>query len=85
MIRKATIKDVKVIHELLLEYGKKALSYLDAHPDTFGIVLLGRPYNAFASEANMGIPHKVASRNVMIIPHDMLALDSYPVEKKMVR
>jgi predicted nucleotide-binding protein (sugar kinase/HSP70/actin superfamily) len=69
--------------EELLDYGKKALEFLDTHPDTFGIVLLGRPYNAFADEANMGIPHKIASRNMMVIPFDMLLLDDYVIDKKM--
>ena len=80
---KKAIEKQKQFEKELLDYGKKALTYLDAHPDTFGIILLGRPYNAFASEANMGIPHKVASRNVMIIPLDMLPIDRYSVDKKI--
>jgi predicted CoA-substrate-specific enzyme activase len=67
----------------LRQHGKRALDYLNAHPETFGIVLFGRPYNAFAREANMGIPHKVASRGYIIIPHDMLPTDAYPVHQKM--
>ncbi len=67
----------------LYRYGRKALHYLDKNPDTFGIVLFGRPYNSFTDDANMGIPHKTASRGYMIIPHDMLEVDEYPVDKKM--
>lgn len=67
----------------LLDYGSKALTYLDEHPDVFGIVLLGRPYNAFAEEANMGIPHKVASRGMVVIPFDMLPLAEYAIDKKL--
>jgi predicted CoA-substrate-specific enzyme activase len=67
----------------LREVGREALRYLDQHPDTFGIVLFGRPYNAFASDANMGIPNKVASRGHLIIPHDMLPSDNYDVDLQM--
>lgn len=67
----------------LLDYGKKALAYLNAHPENFGVVLVGRPYNAFSDDANMGIPHKVASRGVVIIPFDMLPIDDYSIDKKM--
>ena len=64
-------------------HGARALQYLDEHPETFGIVLFGRPYNAFAAESNRGIPHKVATRGYVIIPHDMLPSDAYPVHEKM--
>jgi predicted CoA-substrate-specific enzyme activase len=63
--------------------GRQALEYLDRHPGTFGIVLFGRPYNAFPSEANMGVPHKVASRGYLIIPHDMLPVEEQTVDKRM--
>jgi predicted CoA-substrate-specific enzyme activase len=36
------------------------------------IALLGRPYNAFTAEANMGIPRKFTSRGFSIIPFDIL-------------
>lgn len=39
------------------------------------VVLFGRSYNAFASFAHMGIPHKFASRGIMVIPYDMLDTD----------
>jgi len=64
-------------------YGQKALKYLENHPDTFGLVLFGRPYNTFASDANMGIPHKAASRGYIVIPFDMLPAAEYKADKKM--
>jgi predicted CoA-substrate-specific enzyme activase len=67
----------------LLGYGKKALAHLNAHPENFGVVLVGRPYNAFSDDANMGIPHKVASRGVVIIPFDMLPINDYSIDKKI--
>ena len=36
------------------------------------IALLGRPYNAFTTDANMGIPRKFATRGYSIIPFDIL-------------
>jgi len=67
----------------LQELGSEALHFLANNPDKTGIVIFGRPYNAFASEANMGIPHKIASRNHITIPHDMLPANSFDVDKKM--
>jgi predicted CoA-substrate-specific enzyme activase len=59
--------------------GKKALEDLRAHPERFAVVLLGRPYNAFAPEANKGIPKKLTSRGEMVIPFDMLPYDEEPL------
>ncbi len=73
----------KQFEEKLREYGTQALAYLAHNPDSFGIVLFGRPYNAFSADANMGIPSKVATRGHIIIPHDMLSADHYPVDNQM--
>ena len=63
--------------------GAKALAYCEAHPETFGIVLFGRPYSAFSADASKGIPHKVASRGFIVIPFDMLPAADFPVDDKM--
>ena len=39
------------------------------------IALLGRPYNAFTPEANMGIPRKFTTRGYSIVPFDILPFD----------
>ncbi|MDR3277102.1 MAG: acyl-CoA dehydratase activase, partial [Treponema sp.] len=39
------------------------------------IALLGRPYNAFTPEANMGIPRKFSSRGYSIVPFDILPFE----------
>lgn len=39
------------------------------------IAILGRPYNAFTQEANMGIPRKFTSRGYSVIPFDILPFD----------
>ena len=52
--------------------GEQFLAELKKNPEDIGIVLFGRPYNSFVPEANKGITLKFASRNVRIIPFDML-------------
>jgi predicted CoA-substrate-specific enzyme activase len=84
--RKAFVKACGVQQEFdkkLREAGREAFAWLDSHPETFGVVLFGRPYNAFTSDANMGIPHKIASRGHLLIPHDMLPSDGYEVDGQM--
>ncbi|HAH23966.1 MAG TPA: activase, partial [Prolixibacteraceae bacterium] len=53
-------------------YGKVALKELETDPSKMAIVLFGRSYNAFAKEANLGIPQKFSSRNITLIPHDFI-------------
>lgn len=57
----------------MLDLGREFLRSL--RPDEIGIVLFGRPYNAFSRFGNMGIPHKFASRGYRVIPHDFLPLE----------
>ena len=54
------------------EYGKKFLEEIDLEENNFGIVILGRAYNSYADEANLGIPKKISSRGISVIPHDFL-------------
>lgn len=58
------------------ERGRQLLNELEKDKDKFALVLFGRAYNAFASEANLNIPHKFASKNILIIPHDFLPSDN---------
>jgi predicted CoA-substrate-specific enzyme activase len=77
---------VEIQKEMLNEFkliGKNILEELENNPDKFAIVLFGRAYNSFAKEANLGIPQKFASRNVMIIPHDFLPSDSLESHRPM--
>jgi predicted CoA-substrate-specific enzyme activase len=57
------------------ELGRKVLREVAQHPDRIAIVLLGRPYNAFTRDANMGIPRKFISQGVTVIPFDMIFED----------
>jgi predicted nucleotide-binding protein (sugar kinase/HSP70/actin superfamily) len=47
------------------------------------IALLGRPYNAFTPEANMGIPRKFTTRGYSIVPFDILPFDDQEIFANM--
>jgi len=47
------------------------------------IAVLGRPYNAFTKDANMGIPKKFTSRGYSIIPFDMLPFEETQIFNNM--
>lgn len=63
--------------------GREALALLEKNPDMLGMVLFGRPYNAMVPEANMGVPHKIASRGHVVLTMDMLDADERQVERSM--
>ena len=47
------------------------------------IAVLGRPYNAFTPEANMGIPRKFSSRGFSIVPFDILPFEDESIFPNM--
>ncbi|MCL2220851.1 MAG: acyl-CoA dehydratase activase [Oscillospiraceae bacterium] len=47
------------------------------------IAILGRAYNAFAPEANMGIPRKFTTRGYSIVPFDILPFESETIFPNM--
>lgn len=53
------------------QIGKKILYDIEKGGE-FAIVLFGRSYNSFATDANLNIPQKFASQGIKIIPHDFL-------------
>jgi predicted CoA-substrate-specific enzyme activase len=55
--------------------GEEMLKEIEADPESIGVVLFGRPYNSFVSEANKGIPAKFASRGYYVLPFDMLPFE----------
>jgi len=71
------------LEHALKELGKLAIKEVESDPEKTGMVVFGRPYNAFAKEANMGIPRKYASKGVIIIPHDILPTHSLASHKHM--
>ncbi len=80
--KKALIRQMECLEEMKT-LGKKALEALEADPDKTAVVLFGRPYNGFVEEAHMGIPHKFASRGVLIIPFDFLPLENEKTKRYM--
>jgi predicted CoA-substrate-specific enzyme activase len=66
------------------ELGREVLKEIERDPRRVGIVLFGRPYNAFAAEANMGIPRKFASRGVYCLPFDCLPFHEEPSLESMM-
>lgn len=47
------------------------------------IAILGRPYNAFTPEANMGIPRKFTSRGYTVVPFDILPYEGKEIFPNM--
>jgi len=47
------------------------------------IAILGRPYNSFTADANMGIPRKYTSRGHTVIPFDILPFADLPIYPNM--
>ncbi len=54
------------------ELGERVVEEIVSQPDRIFVALLGRPYNAFTGDANMGIPRKLVTRDVTVVPFDML-------------
>ncbi len=63
--------------------GEKALKELQANPEKIAVVLFARPYNGFVGEAHKGIPHKLASRGIMVMPLDFLPLEDLDSKRHM--
>ena len=54
--------------------GQEALAQLEADPAKSAVVIFSRPYSGYADEAHMGIPHKFASRGILVMPLDFLEI-----------
>ena len=63
--------------------GREVLKALESDGGNYAVVLFGRSYNAFVPEANMGIPHKFASRGLPVLPYDFLPIEEEPVQDHM--
>ncbi|RJQ69949.1 MAG: activase [Desulfobacteraceae bacterium] len=63
--------------------GRRALEELAKHPNDIGVLLFARPYNGFVEEAHKGIPHKFASRGILVMPIDFLDTTSEPTKRHM--
>jgi predicted CoA-substrate-specific enzyme activase len=79
---KALEKQSACINEMKA-LGKQALLAIENDPKKIGIVIFSRPYNGFVEEAHMGIPRKLASRGVMVIPMDFLPVEGIKGRRHM--
>ena len=80
--KKALQKQIDCMTEMQT-IGQKALAELEAEPDKYAVVVFSRPYNGYADEAHMGIPHKFASRGILVIPLDFLKFDEERSKRHM--
>lgn len=64
------------------ELGLEALEFARESQQPV-IAVLGRPYNAFTKEANMGIPRKFTSRNFTVVPFDILPFENEDIFDNM--
>ncbi|HPE54534.1 MAG TPA: acyl-CoA dehydratase activase-related protein, partial [Mesotoga prima] len=69
-----SVRRIKEIGERFLENLKNS---------DFGVVIFGRAYNAFSSDANMGIPEKLASRGIPVVTFDALPYEGERSYEKM--
>ncbi len=73
----------KTVFNAMVQAGNRILKDLEKNPDEFAIVILGRVYNSLVSEAHMGIPHKLASRGIRVIPLNFLPLSEETAKHNM--
>ena len=66
--QKQCLADMRVL-------GEETLAELASDPQKIGVVLFSRSYNGFVDEAHMGVPRKLASRGIYVIPFDFLPAD----------
>ena len=64
------------------ELGKQALDAARQAKRSV-IAILGRPYNSFTADANMGIPRKYTSRGYSVIPFDILPFEDQSIYPNM--
>jgi predicted CoA-substrate-specific enzyme activase len=68
--------------ERLAALGREALDFARRASQPV-VTLLGRPYNAFTGDANMGIPRKFVSRGYSVIPFDILPFRDEQIRSNM--
>ena len=78
----AALAKQRACGDRLKELGKEALEEA-RKAERPVIAILGRPYNAFTAEANMGIPRKFTTRGYSVIPFDILPFDDEKIFANM--
>ncbi len=79
-------RGMREYHRFLDAYhalGEEVLEKIKRDPDHTYVTLLGRPYNAFTRDANMGIPRKFNSQGITVVPFDMIFRDDEAIFPNM--
>jgi predicted CoA-substrate-specific enzyme activase len=79
----AAVEQQKAFQEAIKARGEAALASLSLNPEQTAVVVFSRSYNGLADEANMGIPRKLATRGVTVLPMDMLPFEDEPLRRHM--
>jgi predicted nucleotide-binding protein (sugar kinase/HSP70/actin superfamily) len=77
------VREQENLFQEMKRKGSDTLKALENNPGEFGVVIIGRPYNALVSEAHMGIPNKFASRGIRVIPYNFLDLAKESIKRHM--
>ena len=80
---KAAVKQQVACMDEMSHIGKKMLQQLESDPNQIAVVIFARSYNGFVEEAHMGIPHKLASRGILVIPFDFLLFNHEKSKRHM--
>ncbi len=80
---KAGLKAQQECESEFKSIGEDVLKELDKYPESKALIIFGRPYNGFIEEGNMGIPQKIASRGITVMPFDFLPIDNELGKKHM--
>ncbi|HHW23300.1 MAG TPA: CoA activase [Clostridiaceae bacterium] len=79
---RCAVEAQNAFHKAAREAGRKIMEDVINSGQT-AVVLFGRPYNAFSGMGNMGIPKKLASRGIKVIPQDFLPVHDEDSHDKM--
>jgi predicted CoA-substrate-specific enzyme activase len=79
----AAVERQRTFTDEMRQAGEIILQQLEAASDRIAVVIFGRPYNGFVEEAHMGIPHKLASRGIPVLPFDFFLLNHEPSKQHM--
>jgi predicted nucleotide-binding protein (sugar kinase/HSP70/actin superfamily) len=79
----AAVKQQLACMDEMKHIGKNMLQQLESDPNQIAVVIFARSYNGFVEEAHMGIPHKLASRGIPVIPFDFLLFNHEKSKRHM--
>lgn len=80
--KKALMQQTQCMNEMKA-IGQKALSELKTDQSKTSVVIFARSYNGFVEEAHMGIPRKLASRGILVMPFDFLPFEDENPKRHM--